>query len=90
MNGNCSCNYVPGLWQLADMGDIGSLIAPRRLIVQSCRYDRLNGARGLENVYEQTAVIKKAYSLYGQEALFLHDIREGEHCFHPEVLDLLE
>ena len=88
LNGNCSCNYVPGLWQLADMGDIGSLIAPRRLIVQSCRDDRLNGVRGLENVYEQTAVIKKAYSLYGQEALFLHDIREGEHCFHPEVLDL--
>jgi len=90
LNGNCSCNYVPGLWQLADMCDIGSLIAPRQFIVQSCRDDKLNGERGLENVYEQTAVIRKAYSLCGREALFAHDVREGEHCFHPEVLDLMD
>lgn len=89
LNGNCSCNYVPGLWQLADMGDIGSLIAPRQLIVQSCREDHLNGARGLENVYEQTAVIRGAYDLCGKAALFAHDIREGGHCFHPEVLERL-
>lgn len=90
LNGNCSCNYVPGLWQLADMCDIGSLIAPRQFIVQSCRSDHLNGHRGLENVYEQTAVIREAYSLCGSESLFVHDVREGEHCFHPEVLDLLD
>lgn len=90
LNGNCSCNYVPGLWQLADMGDIGSLIAPRQFIVQSCREDHLNGERGLENVYEQTAVIKDAYELCGKAHLFAHDIREGGHCFHPEVLELLD
>ncbi len=90
LNGNCSCNYVPGLWQLADMGDIGSLIAPRQLIVQSCRDDHLNGRRGLENVYGQTSVIREAYALLEREALFAHDIREGGHCFHPEVLELLD
>lgn len=89
LNGNCSCNYVPGLWRLADMCDIGSLIAPRHFVVQSCRDDHLNGERGLENVYEQVGVIREAYSLYGRESLLVHDIREGGHCFHPEALDLL-
>lgn len=90
LNGNCSCNYVPGLWRLLDMGDIGSLIAPRFLVVQSCIADPLNGERGLENVYEQTAVIREAFSLYRKDSLFVHDIREGGHCFHSEVLELLD
>lgn len=47
LNGNCSCNYTPGLWRLLDMGDIASLVAPRPLLVQSCEKDHLNGARGL-------------------------------------------
>ena len=37
MNRNCSCNYVPRLMEHFDMGDIASLIAPRRLMIQSCR-----------------------------------------------------
>ena len=37
LNNNCSCNYVPHLWEHLDMGDIASLIAPRPLWVQSCR-----------------------------------------------------
>ena len=30
-HGNCSCNYVPHLYEHVDMGDIGALIAPRPL-----------------------------------------------------------
>ena len=86
LNGNCNCNYVPGLWRHYDMGDIGSLIAPRSLTVQSCRQDKLNGPRGLDNVYEQMDIIRTAYNLYGKEDLLIHDIREGEHCFHQEIL----
>lgn len=86
LNGNCNCNYVPGLWRHFDMGDIGSLIAPRELMIQSCRADHLNGPRGLENVYEQVEIIRAAYSLYGKENLLTHDIREGGHCFHQEIL----
>ncbi len=89
LNGNCSCNYVPGLWRCMDMGDIGSLIAPRPLVIQSCRADHLNGERGLENVFEQTEIIRKAYALYGKENRLQHDIREGGHCFHPEALDMV-
>ena len=87
LNGNCNCNYIPDLWLHFDMGDIASLIAPRRLIVQSCRNDHLNGPRGLDNVYEQLDIVRKAYALYGKESLLYHDIREGGHCFHQEILD---
>ena len=71
------------------MGDIASLIAPRRLVVQSCRDDHLNGPRGLENVYEQLAVVKAAYALYPESVAPIHDIREGRHRWHGEVLDVI-
>lgn len=86
LNGNCSCNYVPHLWEHFDMGDIGSLIAPRNLMIQSCREDHLNGPRGLENVYEQLEIIRDAYRLYGAQERIAHDIQEGGHCWHDENL----
>lgn len=89
LNGNCNCNYVPNLWKHYDCGDITSLIAPRSLVIQSCRNDHLNGPRGLENVYEQLEVVKSAYALYPGAEQPKHDIREGGHSWHHEVLDLL-
>jgi hypothetical protein len=86
LNGNCNCNYVPHLWEHFDMGDIGSLIAPRNLMIQSCREDHLNGPRGLENVYEQVEIIKNIYALYGRTNLPIHDICDGGHKWHDEHL----
>ena len=87
LNGNCSCNYVPNLWEHFDMGDIAALIAPRPLLIQSCREDHLNGPRGLVNVLEQLEIVKNAYSLYGCEEWLLHDVREGDHCFYWEPME---
>lgn len=86
MNGNCSCNYVPHLWEHVDMGDIAALMAPKPVLIQSCREDHLNGSRGLVNVYEQLKIMSKAYMIFGKEEKILHDIREGGHCFHSEAL----
>lgn len=88
LNRNCSCNYIPHLWEHLDMGDIASLIAPRPLVIQSCRQDRLNGPRGIVNAVEQAAVIEKAYRLCHAERLPLHDICEGGHQWHGERLDM--
>jgi hypothetical protein len=55
--------------------------------VQSCRDDHLSGPRGLENVYEQMETVRTAYRLYGDNPYPIHDIREGRHCWHEEVLD---
>lgn len=87
LNGNCSCNYVPGLWEHVDMGDIGALLAPRPVMIQSCLGDPLNGARGIENVYEQVDIIKKAYAVYNASELVYHDICEGGHKWHNEGLE---
>lgn len=86
LNGNCSCNYVPHLWEHYDMGDIASLIAPRPLLVQSCQDDHLNGPRGLRNVLEQLDIVRAAYRQYGHEDWLVHDVREGDHCWHGEPL----
>lgn len=91
LNGNCNCNYVPHLWEYFDMGDIASLIAPRSLMIQSCREDHLNGPRGLENVYEQMEIIKNVYKLFDAKNRVIHDIHDGGHCWHGDNLkDILQ
>lgn len=79
---NCSCNYVPHLYEYADMGDIAALIAPRPLLVETGTKDPLNGAAGLGNVRPQMRKIRRAYRLLGAAKLVRHDIFEGEHRWH--------
>lgn len=79
MNRNCSCNYVPHLMEHFDMGDIASLIAPRRLMIQSCREDRLAGTRGLTNVQEQVDIIRGNYAVTGSAEHVQQDIEDGPH-----------
>lgn len=79
MNQNCSCNYVPHLMEHFDMGDIASLIAPRRLMIQSCREDRLAGTRGLANVQEQVDIIRANYAVTGNAENVQQDIEDGPH-----------
>lgn len=88
LNGNCSCNYTPGLWRLLDMGDIASLIAPRPLLVQSCEEDHLNGSRGLKNVDEQLKIVRDAYKLLGRRDALRHEVCPCGH--HLGVTHLVE
>ncbi len=87
MNRNCSCNYVPHLFEHFDMGDIASLICPRRLLIQSGSMDHLSGERGMENVYEQINILRKAYGLMEVDELLHHEVCEGPHQFYSENLD---
>lgn len=86
MNRNCSCNYVPHLMEHFDMGDIASLIAPRRLMIQSCREDRLAGERGLTNVQEQVDIIRANYAVTGNTENVQQDIEDGPH--HLDIRQL--
>ena len=76
---NCSCNYVPHLYEYVDMGDIAALIAPRPLLVETGTQDDLNGVSGLDNVRAQMQIMRKAYDLLDSEDFLKHDIFEGEH-----------
>ena len=84
MNKNCSCNYVPHLWETVDMGDIGALIAPRPFVIESGTEDPLNGQRGIDNVLEQVNTVKKAYELFHGEHFLIHDVFHGKHQWHGE------
>lgn len=79
MNTNCSCNYVPRLWEAVDMGDVGALIAPRPFVIESGTEDHLNGRRAMVNVLEQVETVRKAYGLFHSEHAFVHDMFEGKH-----------
>lgn len=76
---HCACNYVPGLWEAVDMGDLGALIAPRPLFIETGDKDTLNGDRGIVNTTEQAEITRQAYRLFDAEDLFIHHIFDGEH-----------
>ena len=63
LSNNCACNYIPHMWEMADMGDVAALLAPRPLLIESARQDGLNGPRGMDNVFEQYAITEQAYEL---------------------------
>ena len=79
---NCSCNYVPRLWEVADIGDIAALVAPRPLLIETGTEDVLNGERGLANVTEQLKITGAAYQLLGVSEQLAHDVFEGGHRWH--------
>ena len=79
LSGNCSCNYVPGLWEKADMGDLGALVAPRPMLIETGDKDPLNGTRGVQNVTEQLEITAQSYRVCGAEDRLAHDIFDGEH-----------
>ena len=87
LNGNCSCNYVPHLWEYIDMGDLGALVAPRPMMIESGAKDHLNGKRGIANVVEQVDIAKEAYKLFNSEQNIVHRIGESEHRWQALELD---
>lgn len=76
---NCACNFVPHLFETADMGELGALIAPRPFFVESGEKDPLSGKSGIENVKEQLAVTRRAYALFDAEDRLLHSVHAGGH-----------
>ncbi len=76
---NCDCNFVPFFWRTMDMGDMGAMIAPRALHIESGRFDPLCGASGVENVYPQVETARRAYALFGAEDRLVHRVYEGKH-----------
>lgn len=82
MSENCDCNFVPNLWEMADMGDVAALIAPRPLLFESGWSDPLNGPRGIDNVLEQYAVTRRAYELLAVPDRLAIDVFDGGHKWH--------
>lgn len=79
---NCACNYMPGLWEHFDHGDLASLIAPRPLLIQTGSKDGLNGASGLDNVLPQVEIVRNTYRLLNKEGNLTHHIFNDSHKWH--------
>ena len=78
---HCRCNYVPGVAKYFDMGDLGMLIAPRKLLLVNGSVDDIfpiDGAR------EQYAIIESAYELLNASENCNHLIGNGGHRFYPD------
>lgn len=75
----CSCNYVAGLYELVDIGDIGAMILPRPILIETGDKDSLNGKDGLDNVLPQVNKLRMAASLFGKDNAVYHDVFPGEH-----------
>ena len=76
---NCACNFIPHMFETADMGELGALIAPRPFFVESGEKDGLNGKSGLNNVTTQLDVTRKAYHIFNENAYPIHSIHSGGH-----------
>jgi len=76
---NCSCNYVPHLFENADIGDIASLAANRGIFIETGDKDPLNGEGGVENVIPQVNTVKKAAALLHNEKSIAHHVFPGPH-----------
>lgn len=76
---NCGCNFAPHLYEIADMGDIGAMIAPRPFFIESGINDHLNGKSGIDNVYSQVKIAREAYGLYGADDKLVHSVHGGVH-----------
>ena len=82
LSDNCACNYVPDLWKWIDMGDLGAMIAPRPLLIESGDQDPLNGENGLSNVFSQIIIAQGAYTLIGAPDHLQHSVCHGGHQWY--------
>jgi dienelactone hydrolase len=72
----CSCNAVPGLLRWAKKGDVGGLIAPRPLLIESGSRDDCYSRDSQMDAYR---VVKRAYQVAGVPERVDIDLFEGPH-----------
>jgi len=78
---HCSCGYIPGLLETADMPELAELISPRDLIIVAGNEDYL---ADIEGVREGIATAKEFYKKDGAEENLKLIVGQGGHQFYPE------
>jgi len=85
---HCACNYVPGIAKYFDMGDLGGLIAPRKMVVSNGKEDPIFP---IEGAIESANIIKQLYERAGAAENFAFYIGDGGHqAYTGAVMELLE
>lgn len=61
---HCPCNYIPGIGEYFDMGDIAGLAAPRKLVVVNGKTDHIFPESGVQKTF---AIAKNLFKAAGCE-----------------------
>ena len=78
---HCPCNFIPGIRNYFNMGDLGGLIAPRPLVVVCGIEDAIFPVDGVEETF---ALIRQGYQKLGKENI-CHLVKgAGGHQFYPD------
>ncbi len=80
--GHCSCNFVPGLLNVADMADIAGLIAPKPLVIVHGREDHLFPIRSAQRTFRE---IQSIYKAAGAPKSCVLAIGSGGHRYYPDL-----
>jgi hypothetical protein len=76
---HCECNYVPGILQYAEMGDLAALVAPRPLRIIAGERDPIFPIEGVREQYE---TVQRAYQLLDAAERCSLAVHPGEHSHH--------
>ena len=79
---HCICNYVPGIMNFFDMGDIAGMIAPRPLVIVSGKDDTIFP---LDAAREQFETAREYYERCGYPARLRHVIGPYGHRFYGDL-----
>jgi hypothetical protein len=76
---HCECNYVPGILELAEMGDLGAMLAPRPFRIIAGQNDPIFPIAGVKQELETT---QKAYTLFNVPERLSLTVHPGEHAYN--------
>jgi dienelactone hydrolase len=77
----CGSQVLPGMLGVLDHVDVGGLVAPRALLVESGTGDLIFPA---EAATRQLGSLRTVYAALGEPDRVEHDVFEGEHRWHGE------
>ena len=78
---HCFCNYVPNIRKYFDMGDIGGLLAPRKLVLVCGKEDKIFPLPGVEKSF---ALIKGVYEANADVNNCRLVVGNAGHQFYPD------
>lgn len=78
---HCVCNFIPNIAKYFDMGDLGGLIAPRKLIVVNGKSDDIFPEAGVKESFD---IIKSLYTAAGVPENCALVTGSGGHRFYAD------
>ncbi|HEX6034202.1 MAG TPA: alpha/beta hydrolase family protein [Anaerolineales bacterium] len=79
---HCECNYVPGILELAEMGDIAALIAPRPFCAINGEQDEIYPVAYARQQFE---VVRRAYQLHNMSHACQLSVHSGGHAYNNQA-----